>query len=169
MNQSPNTTSYTRGILYWLLFIVGYIASGPLRLLSMHTPGRRTSKKVKLLITATDSVLLVKNTFDPAQWTLPGGGIKADEAPQTAAARELHEELGLQLEDRGLRHVASLGHRQTNLPHDYEIFSARLKDCPALKPSLEILEAGWFKFENVPEDTNFLQLLPQLKTPTVDY
>jgi 8-oxo-dGTP pyrophosphatase MutT (NUDIX family) len=34
------------------------------------------------------------------QWALPGGGIDAGESPEAAALRELHEEIGLQLDER---------------------------------------------------------------------
>lgn len=35
----------------------------------------------------------------PGQWALPGGSIDGDESPQQAALRELHEEVGLQLDE----------------------------------------------------------------------
>jgi 8-oxo-dGTP pyrophosphatase MutT (NUDIX family) len=41
-------------------------------------------------------VLLVEPTYKPT-WEIPGGAVEADEAPWTAAARELMEELGLRL------------------------------------------------------------------------
>ncbi|MFH8789393.1 NUDIX domain-containing protein [Streptomyces roseoverticillatus] len=45
--------------------------------------------------------LLVKPTYKPG-WDLPGGMAEANEAPDDAAARELHEELGLAVVVRGL-------------------------------------------------------------------
>jgi len=35
----------------------------------------------------------------PGQWALPGGSIDGDESPEQAALRELHEEVGLKLDD----------------------------------------------------------------------
>jgi 8-oxo-dGTP pyrophosphatase MutT (NUDIX family) len=35
----------------------------------------------------------------PNQWALPGGSIDGDESPEEAALRELHEEVGLQLDE----------------------------------------------------------------------
>ena len=36
------------------------------------------------------------------QWALPGGSIDGDESPEQAALRELHEEVGLQLDERAI-------------------------------------------------------------------
>jgi 8-oxo-dGTP pyrophosphatase MutT (NUDIX family) len=35
----------------------------------------------------------------PGQWALPGGSIDGDESPEQAALRELHEEVGLRLDE----------------------------------------------------------------------
>ncbi|MGH3504259.1 MAG: NUDIX domain-containing protein [Nocardioidaceae bacterium] len=42
-------------------------------------------------------VLLVKPTYK-AGWEVPGSYVKPDESPRTAAAREVHEELGASIE-----------------------------------------------------------------------
>ncbi|WP_077003079.1 CoA pyrophosphatase [Variovorax sp. KK3] len=52
---------------------------------------------------STDAaVLLTRRALSlrnhPNQWALPGGSIDGDESPEQAALRELHEEVGLQLE-----------------------------------------------------------------------
>jgi len=54
----------------------------------------RGSRRVRVLITVGDEVLLVKNLISRQRWMLPGGGIHSDESPQQAAARELQEEIG---------------------------------------------------------------------------
>ncbi len=41
-------------------------------------------------------VLVVEPTYKPS-WELPGGSVEADESPRAAAAREVHEELGLRI------------------------------------------------------------------------
>ena len=43
-----------------------------------------------------DRLLLVEPTYKPT-WLLPGGVVEADEDPLAGCARELHEELGLDL------------------------------------------------------------------------
>lgn len=38
----------------------------------------------------------------PRQWALPGGSIDGDETPEQAALRELHEEVGMQLDESAI-------------------------------------------------------------------
>jgi 8-oxo-dGTP pyrophosphatase MutT (NUDIX family) len=38
----------------------------------------------------------------PGQWALPGGSIDGDESPEEAALRELHEEVGLELDEAAI-------------------------------------------------------------------
>jgi 8-oxo-dGTP diphosphatase len=51
-------------------------------------------RSIKVIIDPTGRVLVVKPTYKPG-WELPGGRVKHDESPATAASREVDEELGL--------------------------------------------------------------------------
>lgn len=44
-------------------------------------------------------ILLVRHSYGPAVWALPGGGMSPNEHPLAAAAREIREELGCALEN----------------------------------------------------------------------
>ena len=50
-----------------------------------------------LLTDPAGRFLLVEPSYKP-DWEIPGGSVEQDEPPRAAAARELHEELGLTVE-----------------------------------------------------------------------
>jgi len=72
--------------------------------LSAVSPVRRSSARV-VLVDADDRVLLLRGGDPkrpgPAVWHTPGGGIDPGESAEHAAARELAEEVGLELVDIG--------------------------------------------------------------------
>ncbi len=49
----------------------------------------------KAVVVNGGEVLLVRHTYGPRRWELPGGGIRRGEAPEAGITRELREELGL--------------------------------------------------------------------------
>lgn len=65
------------------------------------TQARKRVAADVLLRDSVGRVLLVKPTYKPG-WDLPGGMVEANESPETAAERELDEELGLAVTLRGL-------------------------------------------------------------------
>jgi 8-oxo-dGTP diphosphatase len=57
-----------------------------------------SSKKIgaaAIIVDGDGSVLLVKQTYGPLNWELPGGAAEAGEAPDETALREVLEETGL--------------------------------------------------------------------------
>src|SRR5205807_4312661 len=81
---------------------------------------------VKCVLTDGDRVLLVRHTYGHREWDLPGGAVKRDEQPLSAARREMHEELGVRIEDwMSLGQVsASIDHRRDRL----HCFQAELRE-----------------------------------------
>jgi 8-oxo-dGTP pyrophosphatase MutT (NUDIX family) len=106
---------------------------------------------VKCVLTDGDQVLLVRHTYGSRLWDLPGGGRRRGERPVDAARREMHEELGLQIDDwRALGQLLARTerHRQT-----IDVYGAELSS-PALELDLGELEiAAWFERERLPLDT----------------
>ena len=92
-------------------------------------------------------VLLVRHSYGPPLWALPGGGINRGEDPAIAAAREFREELrcpvhDLRAVDTSLQNVSG----SSDLLH---LFAARLGGTPA--PDMrEIVAAELFDPAELP-------------------
>ena len=105
---------------------------------------------VKCVLTDGDRVLLVRHTYGHRGWDLPGGSLKRGEDPETAARREMNEELGVSI-DRW----QPLGEFSLTVDHHRDsvnCFQAEL-NAPALKINRGELEAAdWFLRERLPRD-----------------
>jgi 8-oxo-dGTP pyrophosphatase MutT (NUDIX family) len=96
------------------------------------------------------NVLLVRHSYGPPVWTLPGGGIARGEDAAAAARREFAEELQCPLTDLELftRFV-----RAESGSHDgRHVFTARLAGTP-LADRREIVEVALFDPAALPERT----------------
>ncbi|GAA3214426.1 NUDIX domain-containing protein [Nonomuraea helvata] len=65
--------------------------------------------------------LLVARHGDVGLWAAPGGGIDPDERPQDTAVRELREELGIEIEVRGLIGVYGGPEFRTVYPNGHQV------------------------------------------------
>lgn len=77
-----------------------------------HPNPPKTTQRAHLganaIITCNGKLLLEKRT-DCDIWGLVGGGVKRQETPQKALAREIYEELGLRVDHNKLRKLAVYG------------------------------------------------------------
>jgi 8-oxo-dGTP pyrophosphatase MutT (NUDIX family) len=105
---------------------------------------------VKCVLTDGDQVLLVRHTYGSRSWDLPGGGLKRDEPPLTAARRETHEELGVRVDDWvALGEVsASMHHRRGTL----HCFQAELHEPGIRMDPGELAAVSWFPRHSLPSD-----------------
>jgi 8-oxo-dGTP pyrophosphatase MutT (NUDIX family) len=111
--------------------------------------GRRPSVHgVKCVLTDRDLVLLVRHTYGPAEWLLPGGAIKRREIPISAARREMREELGIDIEDwTALGEVTGRVHHRRDTLH---CFQAELRDPVLRLDPGELAAARWFSRRELP-------------------
>lgn len=92
-------------------------------------------------------VLLVRHSYGPQAWSMPGGGLGRDEDPAEAVRREMREELGCELERLEL--LRSFDETISGTRHTGYIFGAR----PISQPQVdgrEVVEARWFTEEDLP-------------------
>ncbi len=101
---------------------------------------------VKVLLThphETGKVLLVRHTYGNIKlWNIPGGGYNPKkENAETAAAREVFEELGvkvLNLKEIGIYQTSGEGKKD-----NVTIFSGTIEDIGNIKQNPEISELSW--------------------------
>jgi 8-oxo-dGTP pyrophosphatase MutT (NUDIX family) len=111
---------------------------------------RPTVVGVKCVVTNDDQVLLVRHTYGNRSWDLPGGTVRRRELPIDAARREMHEELGRQIEDwqeLGTLNASAYHHRD-----DLHLFLAGIGDRAIDIDLLELAEAVWFAPDDLPPD-----------------
>lgn len=104
---------------------------------------------VNVVITnLSGDVLLLKHSYGPDVWGLPGGGLKPGEDPLDAARREVREELGIALAQ--IEQFAMLEEMISGSPHTAHLFAAVCDQQP--KPDCrEIIEARFFPSHSLPE------------------
>ncbi len=96
-------------------------------------------------------LLLVRQSYRREGWGFPGGLMRRGEDPGDAARRELHEELGVDVDLRGLPVVViDSPQRRVDV-----VFQASLREGSAqpegTQHSPEISEARWFPPDGLPE------------------
>jgi 8-oxo-dGTP pyrophosphatase MutT (NUDIX family) len=121
---------------------------------------------VKCLLTERDRVLLVRHTYGERWWDMPGGHIERGEPPAATAQRELHEELGLEVEPEALEPVTVLDGSLYHRRDDLHVFRVELSSPQLAVAAGEIAAARWFERAALPADLSPL-VIPALARTTV--
>lgn len=93
-------------------------------------------------------VLLLRHSYGPDVWSLPGGGMSAGEDPEMAARREIKEELALTLGE--VEALGTLDEEVSGSPLTSYIFTSVAKTMPQ-PDGREVIEARFFPSHSLPE------------------
>ncbi|MBV7258075.1 NUDIX hydrolase [Erythrobacter crassostreae] len=93
-------------------------------------------------------VLLLRHSYGPKVWALPGGGLKPGEDPAECARREVMEELSVKVTN--VQSLGTIAEELSGSPHTAHLFSAMCNARP--KPDgREVDEARFFPSHSLPE------------------
>ncbi|MGB9185172.1 MAG: NUDIX domain-containing protein [Solirubrobacteraceae bacterium] len=105
---------------------------------------------VKCLITHGDHILLVRHTYGPRAWDLPGGTMRRGETPLGTARREMAEELGIEGADWiDAGQVHGRESRRNDLIY---CFATELPGLEVTPDPVELATAQWFPQGDLPTD-----------------
>lgn len=95
-----------------------------------------------------DDVLLIERAREPSigKWTLPGGRLEAGEDPESCAAREVREELGLSV--YGLKPLGTLRLGPQGL-HHLAVFATQTFEGEIVPDPLEVRAWKWVKAHQI--------------------
>jgi 8-oxo-dGTP pyrophosphatase MutT (NUDIX family) len=104
---------------------------------------------VSVIVTnLSGDVLLLKHSYGPDVWSLPGGGLGKGEDPLEAARREVREELGLELPR--IEAIGTLEEELSGSPHTAHLFAATCDRQPR-PDGREVVVARFFPSHSLPE------------------
>jgi ADP-ribose pyrophosphatase YjhB (NUDIX family) len=112
---------------------------------------RPQTRGVKCIVCHGDDVLLVRHSYGPRVWDVPGGFARRGEAFAVAARRELAEELSIaatpDLDDLGQLRRRNMGRHET-----LGVVRVRLAGPGFEIRGFELRRAGWFPRGSLPEN-----------------
>lgn len=95
-----------------------------------------------------NKILLLDHVLRPKSgWGIPGGFMNHGEQPEQTVAREIMEEVGLEITNIKMIRVRTI-HRHIEI-----VFSAEADGEPEVL-SREIKSAGWFAIDEIPAEMN---------------
>jgi 8-oxo-dGTP diphosphatase len=107
-----------------------------------------------IIITRNNQVLLVKrkNVHGAGSWSTPGGHLEFGETPEFCAAREVKEEVGLDVGNIRFRAITNdvfekYGKHYITIWMDGESKSGEAN----ITADYEVAELGWFAWDSLPE------------------
>ena len=128
-----------------LLMQIGYrVRKIVFRLFKVRTRGAKV-----MVFNPAGELLLIRNSYGKTHlWVLPGGGIGRRETPEAAAAREVKEEVGLEVTH--LTRVSEHFNGAEGKRDTIHLFTAEAEGAPQID-TLEVEEARFFPLDALPE------------------
>ena len=117
---------------------------------------RPKSRHVKCAIFHKDQVLLIKNTYGPDIWTLPGGSVKRNESLASAAKREVKEEVDIDIELGDLTNKGSIFYDGDYKMSNVFVFVANVKNQLPKVDKIEVSDSRWFDVHKLPKKKSHL-------------
>jgi ADP-ribose pyrophosphatase YjhB (NUDIX family) len=116
------------------------------------------SKRVRAVIISGDKILLVRSYIGHQRWSLPGGGIHKKETPNSAVAREVFEETGLNFKADKFTFIGE-GQLSAGLPGMFAEAQFLLNRVPeqtqpTIRRPLEVIEAAWWTIGQLPNNVS---------------
>ena len=99
----------------------------------------------KAILTDGERILITRDVGDPDTWELPGGRLNADELPPAGLAREIYEELGVDIDVGVPVYIEQFYHERDQANMLLIAYEATRKD-PAQEFSFgpdEVAEVKW--------------------------
>ena len=112
---------------------------------------RPHTRGVKCVLVDGDAVLLVRHSYGPGNWDLPGGFCRRGEPFEDAARREIAEELGIGSDGA----FAALGELRRDFHGRHETlhgFRVRPFGRDVASQTFELAEIAWFDRDALPAD-----------------
>jgi 8-oxo-dGTP diphosphatase len=121
----------------------------------------------KAIIVKENKVLLLRDPrMDEVIWEIPGGRMNIEEEPRVAVAREIREELGIEIEVGPVLHMEQFIQGNEGKRAFVIVYECRMKDQMAqitMSPE-EVSEIAWVSAEELPK----YPLFPEYKR-ALDY
>lgn len=126
-----------------------YTIANPLKFLYWRI-AKPVTNGAKALVLHEEKFLLVRIGYAHRKWTLPGGKVDPGENYKQAAIRELHEEAGIVVPD--MAYLGTYSSTKGGKRDTVECYTARSDSSSIVIDDQEIVDAGWFSRDELPED-----------------
>jgi ADP-ribose pyrophosphatase YjhB (NUDIX family) len=104
--------------------------------------------EVRCLIVYDGRVLLIRHSYGPEGWSLPGGGARRNESPVAAVSREVKEEVGISLPS--VNQIEVNRFQPKHMPIKSFCFVAEVASADFKLNGAEVAEARWFGLRDLP-------------------